>query len=124
MEEIRGWRVMLCFPQMPTKAQIPPAQYPYRIPDLLLFERHLLKPDVPPEPPLLVTEMLSRDGRCLGVVEKLEELARLGIPDIGVVDPLARKFSHYAETGRQNLSSLPFGEYPPELTQFVLLSDL
>jgi Uma2 family endonuclease len=109
---------------MPTKAQIAPEQRLSRIPDFLLFERQLLKPDVPPEPPLLVIEMLSRDGRCLGVVDKIEELARLGIPDFGIVDPLARKFSHYAEPGRQNLASLPFGEYPPELTQSVLLSDL
>jgi Uma2 family endonuclease len=182
MEEIRGRRAVLCFPQMATKAQITAEQYLhmtfeydaefvhgelverampnyfhgrietllsslfealrspyrlyacsgvrmrlaqdlYRIPDIAAF---VTPPDgaVPYEPPLVVVEILSPDDRHHDLMEKLEEYRAWGVPNIWVIDPLARRLSLYSEAGLQNVSSLALSGYPFELTPSVLFSDL
>lgn len=40
--------------------------------------------------------MLSEDGRMTRVMEKLEEYARKGIPDICLIDPRLRTLSVYS----------------------------
>jgi len=183
MEEIRGRRAMLCFPQMATKAQITAEQYlhmtfehdaeyvrgeiversmpdnvhsliqflilmeigrlirihplfprpelrlrltpeVYRIPDISVFAGEAPKQSVLSTPPLLVIEILSKDDRYHDVMEKLEEYRVWGVPNIWVVDPLAKRLSAYTDRGPQNVSSLALADYPFELTPSVLFSDL
>jgi Uma2 family endonuclease len=181
MEEIRGRRAMLCFPQMATKAQITAEQYLhmtfehdaefvrgeiversmpnyihgriltwlssrfetlrsphrlfassgvrirlspdiYRIPDIAVF----LTPqdDMPQDIPLVVVEVLSKDDRYYDLMEKLEEYRVWGVPNIWVIDPIAKRFAFYTELGLHNVSSLALADYPFELTPSVLFSDL
>lgn len=183
MVEIQGWRAMLCFPQMATKAQITPEQYlhtsfeydaeyvrgeiversmpdnvhsllqylilmqigrlaqsyplfprpelrlrlaadVYRIPDVTVFAGVAPKQPVPSEPPLLVIEIVSKDDRHHDVMEKLEEYRVWGVPNIWLVDPIAKRLSVYTELGLHNVSSLALPEYGFELTPTALFSDL
>jgi Uma2 family endonuclease len=183
MEEIRGWRAMLCFPQMATKAQITAEQYlhmtfehdaeyvrgeiversmpdnvhsliqflilmeigrlvrthplfprpelrlrleprVFRIPDISVFSGRPPHENVPSTPPLLVIGILSKDDRHHDLMVKLEEYRVWGVPNIWVVDPLAKRLSLYTASGLQNVSSLALPDYPFELTPSVLFSDL
>jgi Uma2 family endonuclease len=183
MEEIRGRRAMLSFPQMATKAQITAEQYlhmtfehdaefvrgeiverslpdrlhskiqlrillligrllqsyplfpypelrlcleprVYRIPDISVFAAQDPKQSVPSSPPFLVIEILSKDDRHNNLMEKLEEYRIWGVPHIWVIDPHAKRFSIYTERRLQNVSSLALADYPLELTQDTLFSDL
>ena len=69
-------------------------------------------------------EMLSKDDRYHDVVEKLEEYRVWGVPNIWVVDPLAKWFAVYTDWGLQYVSSLALPDYPFQLTPGVLFSDL
>ena len=181
MEEIRGRRAMLSFPQMATKAQITAEQYLHMTfehdaefvrgeiversmpdnfihvsssdadgdrtsdpihplfpcpelrlrlePELTAFRTSRFSPEppkqsVPSTPPLLVIEILSKDDRHHDLMEKLEEYRVWGVPNIWVVDPLAKRFATYTELGLQNVSSLALADYPFELTPSILFSDL
>jgi Uma2 family endonuclease len=183
MEEIRGRRAMLCFPQMATKAQITAEQYlhmtfehdaeyvrgeiversmpdrlhstmqflilmaigrliesyplfpypelrlrleprVYRIPDVSVFAGQAPKQDFPSTPPLLVIEILSKDDRHHNLMQKLEEYRVWGVPNIWVVDPLAKRLALYTSSALQYVSSLALADYPFELTPSVLFSDL
>ncbi len=183
MEEIRGRRAMLCFPQMATKAEITAEQYlhmtfehdaeyvrgeivergmpdrlhstiqflilmavgrliqshplfPYpelrlrleprvfRIPDISVFGGQAPRENVPSTPPLLAIEILSKDERYHVLMEKLEEYRVWGVPNIWVVDPLARRLALYTASGLQYVSSLALADYPFELTPAALFSDL
>jgi Uma2 family endonuclease len=183
MEEIRGRRAMLSFPQMATKAQITAEQYlhmtfeydvefvrgeiikrgmpdrlhskiqlrillligrllqshplfpypglrlrleplVYRVPDVSVFAGQDPKQSVPSSPPLLVIEILSRDDRHQDLMVKLEDYGVWGVPNIWVVDPHAKCFSICTERRLQNVSSLALADYPLELTQDTLFTDL
>jgi Uma2 family endonuclease len=183
MEEIRGRRAMLSFPQMATKAQITAEQYlhmtfehdaefvrgeiverslpdnvhsliqflilmeigrlirthplfprpelrlrlepgVFRIPDISVFGGQPPHENVPSTPPLLAIEILSKDDRHHNLMEKLEEYRVWGVPNIWIVDPLSKRFAIYTESGLQYVSSLALTDYPLELTQDTLFSDL
>ena len=168
MEEIRGRRAMLCFPQMATKAQITAEQYlhmtfehdyirgkirfllaqalvpvtqthplypcfgvqmqvapdVYRIPDVAVFAGQEPKQSIPCEPPLLVIEIISREVLHRDLMTKLEEYRKWGVPNIWIVNPLAKRFVVYLDWGLRYVSSLALTEYPFELTPSVLFSDL
>jgi Uma2 family endonuclease len=96
----------------------------YRIPDISVFAGEEPKQNVPLMPPLLVIEILSKDDRYHDLMEKLEEYRVWGVPNIWIVDPLARRLSVYTEVGPRNVSSLVLADYPFELTPSVLFSDL
>ena len=73
--------------------------------------------------PLLVIEILSKDDRYHDLMEKLEEYRVWGVPNIWVIDPLAKRFSIYTELASERLL-LALADYPFELTPSVLFSDL
>jgi Uma2 family endonuclease len=183
MEEIRGRRGMLCFPQMATKAQITAEQYlhmtfehdaeyvrgeiverampdnvhsliqflilmevgrliqthplfprpelrlrleprVFRIPDISVFGGQPPHENVPSTPPLLVIEILSKDDRYHDLMEKLEEYRVWGVPNIWVVDPMAKRLALYTASALQYVSSLALADFPLELTPSTLFSDL
>jgi Uma2 family endonuclease len=95
----------------------------YRIPDISLFEGEPSE-SVPSTPPLLVIEILSKDDRHHDLMEKLDDYRIWGVPNIWVVDPLAKRFALYTKLGLQYVSSLALVDYPFELTPSVLFSDL
>ncbi len=96
----------------------------YRIPDISVFAGEEPKQSVPSMPPLLVIEILSKDDRYHDLMEKLEDYRVWGIPNIWVIDPLAKRLSRYTEAGLQNMTSLTLADYPLELTPAVLFADL
>jgi Uma2 family endonuclease len=183
MEENRGRRAMLCFPQMASKALVTAEQYlhmtfeheaeyvrgeiverslpdlihgriqfllaqalvpitrshslypcfevrmrvapdVYRLPDAAVFAGALPHESVPSAPPLLVVEILSKDDRYYDPMEKLEEYRVWGVPNIWVVNPMAKRFSIYTEFGLRNVSSLVLADFPFELTPAALFFDL
>jgi Uma2 family endonuclease len=96
----------------------------FRVPDVCIFAGEQPKQNVPSTPPLLVIEILSRDDRHYDLMEKLEEYRVWGVPNIWVVNPLAKRLSAYNELGLQNVSSLALADYSLELTPAVLFSNL
>jgi Uma2 family endonuclease len=96
----------------------------YRLPDAAVFAGELPKEGVPSTPPLVVIEILSKDDRYYDLMEKLEEYRVWGVPNIWVVDPMAKRFSIYADFGVQNVSTFALSDYPFELTPAALFSDL
>jgi Uma2 family endonuclease len=96
----------------------------YRLPDAVVFAGELPGENVPSTPPLMVIEILSKDDRYHDPMDKLEEYRVWGIPNIWVIDPLAKRFSAYSDFALQNVSSLALAEYQFELTPAALFSDL
>jgi Uma2 family endonuclease len=96
----------------------------YRIPDVAMYADELPRERVPTTPPLLVIEILSRDDRYHDLMEKLEEYRVWGVPNIWVVDPLAKRVATYSATGPQYVGTLSLPEYSFELTPPALFNDL
>ncbi|MBV9770247.1 MAG: Uma2 family endonuclease [Bryobacterales bacterium] len=116
---IRAHRLYPCFE---VRMQVAPDVY--RIPDASVFAGEEPKESVPFAPPLLVIEILSRDDRHHDLLEKLEDYRVWGVPNIWVVDPIAKRFSIYSERRLEYVSSLALADHPFELTQSNLFSDL
>jgi Uma2 family endonuclease len=95
----------------------------YRIPDVCVFigEPQQLVPDAPP---LVVIEILSKDDRYADVIQKLDEYRGWGVPNIWLIDPIAKRLAVYTEMGPQNISTLSLPEYSFQLTPVELFSDL
>jgi len=110
------------YPCFEVRMQVAPDVY--RIPDVSVFAGEEPKQSVPSAPPLLVTEIISKDDRYYDLMEKLEEYRVWGVPNIWVVDPMAQRLSIYTEFALQNVSSLALADYPFELTPAALFSDL
>ncbi len=110
------------FPRPELRLRLSPEVY--RIPDISVFAGTPPQERVPSAPPLLVIEILSKDDRYHGLMEKLEEYRIWGVPNIWVVDPLAKRLALYTASGLLYVSSLALADYPLELTPSVLFSDL
>ncbi len=96
----------------------------YRIPDISVYSGQRPQENVPSTPPLLVIEILSKDDRYHNLMQKLEEYRVWGVPNIWVVDPLAKRLATYSATGPQYVSTLNLPEYSFELTPSALFNDL
>ncbi|MGD0136242.1 MAG: Uma2 family endonuclease [Bryobacteraceae bacterium] len=96
----------------------------HRTPDLAVFAGQEPKHSVPSEPPLLVIEIISKDDRHRDLTVKLEEYRVWGVPNIWIVNPIAKRFVTCTEWGLHNVSSLALPDYPFELTPAALFSDL
>jgi Uma2 family endonuclease len=182
MAEIRGWRAVLCFPQVATKTQITAEQYlrmtfehdaefvpgeiverampdyihgrtqgllavlletvsrshallacaglrmkvasdGYRIADVAVFSERPREP-FPDTPPQIALEILSKDDSHSDLMQKLEEYLTWGVANIGVVDPITKRFSAYTHLGLQNVSSFSLPDYSFQLTPSDLFNDL
>jgi len=110
------------FPRPELRLRLEPGVY--RIPDISVFCGVPPNESVPSTPPLLVIEILSKDDRHHNLMEKLEDYRVWGVPNIWVVDPIAKRFSIYSERRLEYVSSLELADYPFELTQSNLFSDL
>jgi len=95
-----------------------------RIPDISVFGGQPPQEDVPSTPPLIAIEILSKDERHPNLMQKLEEYRVWRVPNIWVVDPLAKRLALYTESGLQYVSSLALADYPFELTPCILFPDL
>src|SRR5580698_2228269 len=110
------------FPRPELRLRLEPRVY--RIPDISVFGGKPPRESVPSTPPLLVIEILSKDDRHHNLMQKLEEYRIWGVPNIWVVDPLAKRLAAYTESGLQYVSSLALADYPFELTPCILFPDL
>jgi Uma2 family endonuclease len=122
MEIGRLIRTHPLFPRPELRLRLGPRVF--RIPDISVFGGQPPQESVPSTPPLLVVEILSQDDRHHNLMQKLEEYRVWGVANIWVVDPLAKRLSHYMESGLHNVSSLGLADYPFELTPAALFSDL
>lgn len=80
------WRVR-AFPEL--RVQVSPTRF--RVADICVLSASAPREQVIQTPPVAVIEILSpedRVGRCL---ERLEDYRKMGIPDIWVIDPTARR---------------------------------
>jgi Uma2 family endonuclease len=107
-----------------TEVRVKVAVNTYRIPDVTIFAGALPEESVPETAPLVVVEILSKDDRQFDLMQKLEEYRVWGVPYIWVIDPAAKQFSVYYESGIQMVSSLSLHEYPFDLTPAELFESL
>ena len=130
MAEIRGWRGVLCFPQVATNTQITAEQYLRMTfePDAEFVHGEIVlgppQRPVPDTPPFVAIEILSKDDRHSDLMQKLEECHAWGVAHIWVVDPVAKRFSSYTEMGLQNVSSLSLAKYSFQSQPSDLFRDL
>jgi Uma2 family endonuclease len=122
-------RAMLCFPQMATKAQITAERYLHMTfeHDAEFVHGEIVERSLPDNVHSLIQfliEILSKDDRHRDLMMKLEEYRVWGVPNIWIVNPVAKRFVIYSEWGLQNVTSLTLADYPFELTPSVLFSDL
>jgi Uma2 family endonuclease len=110
------------YPCLGTQMQVAPGTF--HTLDVSVFAHQEPKQSVPCEPPLLVIEIISRADRHRDLMEKFEACRVWGVPNIWIVNPLAKRFVIYTEGGLHNVSSLALADYPLELTPSVLFSDL
>jgi Uma2 family endonuclease len=96
----------------------------YLIPDVAVFAGAEPKQNVPFDPPLVVIEIISEDDRYSDLVDKLERCCVWGVPNVWIVDPLAKQLVKYSDWGFNIVSSLAVAEYLLELTPVALFSDL
>ena len=96
----------------------------FRIPDVSVIAGVPPSQAVPDRPPLVVIEILSKDDRHSGVMQKLEEYRTWGVPNIWVVDPALQRFSIYSERGLQNVTSFSLVNFPFQLSPQELFSQL
>ena len=96
----------------------------FRIPDISVFGGKEPQEDVPSTPPLLVVEILSKDDRHQNLLQKIEEYRVWGVPNIWVVDPIAKRLAIYTESGLQYVPSLALADYPLELTPASLFAEI
>jgi Uma2 family endonuclease len=110
------------FPYPELRLRLEPSVF--RIPDISVFGGQPPQEDVPSTPPLIAIEILSKDERHPNLMQKLEEYRVWRVPNIWVVDPLAKRLALYTESGLQYVSSLALADYPFELTPSILFPDL
>jgi len=90
------WNIRV-FPEL--RVQVRPENY--RIPDVTVLDRSLPIEQTITRPPLAVFEVLSPEDTVKRLKQKLAEYAKMGIPQIWVVDPDNGSFERY-EAGRLN----------------------
>jgi len=115
-------RVSHLYPCSEVRMKVKPDTY--RIPDVAVFVGPPPQQPVPETPPLIVVEILSKDDRHFDLIQKLEEYRVWGVTYIWVIDPLAKRFAVYYESGIQIVSSLNLHEYPFQLTPAELFESL
>ena len=91
-----------------------------RIPDVCVT---LVNPrtDVFDAPPLVCIEILSPDDDTSRTIERLEEYAAMGVPNIWLVDPRLRKAFVYAE---RRLEEVIAGELRAGADVFITLAEV
>jgi Uma2 family endonuclease len=70
----------------------------YRIPDVTVLDRANPREEIVTVAPLAVFEVLSPDDKMQEMCEKLDDYAKMGIPQIWVVDPKTGVFKQYADS--------------------------
>ncbi|MFT4114329.1 Uma2 family endonuclease [Silvibacterium sp.] len=69
----------------------------FRIPDVTVLDRALPIEQIITHPPLAVFEVLSPEDSMTRVLRKLEDYAKMGIPEIWVIDPKTRQARVYRD---------------------------
>ena len=67
----------------------------FRVPDVTVFSGAPPSQLIPDRPPLCVVEIVSRDDRYTGLLQKLDEYHRWGVEHIWVVDPWLERLCVY-----------------------------
>jgi Uma2 family endonuclease len=94
LNHAKDWNIRV-FPEL--RVQVTPQNF--RIPDVTVLDRSLPIEQTITRPPLAVFEVLSPEDTVKRLKQKLAEYAKMGIPQIWVVDPDNGSFERY-EAGR------------------------
>ncbi|MBC8166612.1 MAG: Uma2 family endonuclease [Bryobacteraceae bacterium] len=86
----------------------------FRLPDVSLFPLEPFQ-NLPSAPPLLVIEVVSKNDRYVGLLQKLDEYLVWGVSNIWVVDPWRRRLGVYRSSGLENVAALALGELNLEM---------
>ena len=63
----------------------------FRIPDVCVLSRNQPIEPVFTQPPLICIEILSKDDTLRSMQDRIDDYLSLGVPNIWVVDPVARR---------------------------------
>jgi Uma2 family endonuclease len=80
----------------------------FRVPDVTVFPRDLVKENVLTHPPIAVFEILSPEDTMTRVLRKLNDYEAMGIPHIWVIDP--ENGQSYVFREKQLKTATTFGE--------------
>jgi len=76
-----------------------------RIPDVCLLRGDAPKEQVLNTPPLLCVEILSPEDRLPRIANRLDDFARMGVPNLWILDPQDRVAYDYASSGLLKLTT-------------------
>jgi Uma2 family endonuclease len=93
VQHTKEWNIR-CVPELRVRV----AAQRYRIPDVTVLDRANQREEVVTVAPLAVFEVLSPDDRMQEMYEKLDDYAKMGIPQIWIVDPKTGVFKQYADS--------------------------
>jgi Uma2 family endonuclease len=82
----------------------------YRLPDVALVANHPYE-RLPSIPPIMVTEILSRDDLYVDVVEKAAEYAAWGVPHIWLIDPWSKRLQIWTANSFATVERLELKDY-------------
>jgi Uma2 family endonuclease len=94
------------------------------ISDITVIAGQAPRQRVPDQPPLVTIEVLSKDDRHTGRMQKLEEYRVWGVENIRVIDPETQRFFVSTELGLQNVSTFALAGYPFQLAPADLFSQI
>jgi len=80
-----------------TEQRVQVKPHRFRIPDVCVLRADAPYEQVVREPPLICVEILSKDDSFNSLVERLDDYVAMGVPNVWVIDPGARR--GYRRTG-------------------------
>jgi Uma2 family endonuclease len=97
----------------------------YRLPDVALFHVADVRPgEIPSTPPLMITEIVSRDEKHVELIAMLRDYAAWGVPNIWIVDPWTRRLAVWRNDSDVPVDALSLPEYDFEVRLEQLMEGL
>ncbi|MBY0504110.1 MAG: Uma2 family endonuclease [Bryobacteraceae bacterium] len=88
----------------------------YRIPDVAVFSGREPSQPIPDTPPLVAIEIASPDDRLIDTLTKFGEYRTWGVPNVWMVDPVAKQLYLYDATGLHPVAALSLPQYEFSIT--------
>ena len=92
-------------PFIETRLQLNSAPARYRVPDVMVLEHPYTKGRVVVDVPAIIIEILSPEDTLAEVIEHCLEYAALGVPNILVLDPEARRQYRFVHSALELVST-------------------
>jgi len=116
-EALRKDRPLHAYPELHLRL----ARRRYRIADIAVFAGEQPAEDIPSQPPLIVSQILSPDDSFQEVIDKFEELRAWGVKHLWLIHPRSRKLFVY-DGGLREVAAFTIPDYNVELAAAAIFA--